>query len=251
MTKRRVFVNLTLICEKGFLLLCFIVPGVRAADPCTDYIEINDTTLTTTNIPSDVASITCQSFTPLNWYRYTGTDDGLLTNQCPTGLQCGSDTQIWINDSFPIVSDGEKLVNICVHKNNSCCSSKNKLSIKNCTTFLVYFFIPTPAPMCVNYCFFDDEPPPVTVDPGKLTTDPGKVNTPGSTNNDTSGSTNNDTPGSTNNDWVLPVVVSVVCVIIAIAGVVITTIVCKLKNKRKQTVGVEVAKDQYHASGYH
>ncbi|KAL4233729.1 Oncoprotein-induced transcript 3 protein [Mactra antiquata] len=91
------FDKLVWIYFKTVICMYVIVPNIQTIDPCTDYIEINDTFLTTTYRPSDVSSIKCLTYQEFKWYRYTGTHDGLLTSQCPTGLQCGSHTQIWIN----------------------------------------------------------------------------------------------------------------------------------------------------------
>ncbi|KAL4224569.1 hypothetical protein ACF0H5_015270 [Mactra antiquata] len=130
--------------------------GIARADPCFDYMELNDTTLTTDYIAPDIANITCPTFKPLKWYRYTGTDDGLLTNQCPTGLQCGSNQQVWINDTFPTVDEGERLTKLCIHTGSSCCSATRLIKMKNCTNYMVYFLIPTPK--CTNYCFQSTQP---------------------------------------------------------------------------------------------
>ncbi|XP_053385221.1 oncoprotein-induced transcript 3 protein-like [Mercenaria mercenaria] len=100
---------------------------------------------------SDRNNVTCQTLAPFRWYRYTGTDEGYLTNACPEDFQCGSYSQIWLNDSLPDVNEGETLKSVCIRKKNSCCAAKTTIRAKNCTDFVIYFIIPVPD--CANYCY--------------------------------------------------------------------------------------------------
>ena len=64
-------------------------------DPCFFYQEINDTTMTMGYVLGPSDSNICDTIVP-GWTRFTGSDEGLMATRCPTGRECGSDNQVWM-----------------------------------------------------------------------------------------------------------------------------------------------------------
>lgn len=89
------------------------------------------------------------------WYRVLDSDKSkelALPQFCPESGSCGTDSPIWLNDSYPEVADGIVVKTVCVRSTNSCCETSFTIKVKNCSSY--YSFNLTNVPMCnQRYCF--------------------------------------------------------------------------------------------------
>lgn len=108
---------------------------------------------------------TCDMYFKSNWYIVK---NATALNHCPKLGYCGVTYPAWVKGTFPTLEDGIVNRTACVKFGNICCNESKTIQMKNCTTFLVYYFVPlTSCPMA--YCFESDlpcEPPTTTPVPG-------------------------------------------------------------------------------------
>ncbi|XP_060552302.1 uncharacterized protein LOC132713670 [Ruditapes philippinarum] len=108
---------------------------------------------------------TCDMYFKSNWYIVK---NATALNHCPKLGYCGVTYPAWVKGTFPTLEDGIVNRTACIKFGNICCNESKTIQMKNCTTFLVYYFVPlTSCPMA--YCFESDlpcEPPTTTPVPG-------------------------------------------------------------------------------------
>ncbi|WAR29049.1 hypothetical protein MAR_002617, partial [Mya arenaria] len=118
---------------------------------CGNYTNLTETTLRTDNSNPRHIPI------PVGWYRYTGTDAGIMATSCPKGNnQCGAKQQVWIKGGLPAVSTGPVDVDACIRIENPngeplCCDLQNTICVENCGVFYIYLFRPLRGD--TNFCF--------------------------------------------------------------------------------------------------
>ncbi|XP_053384588.1 fibropellin-1-like isoform X6 [Mercenaria mercenaria] len=128
--------------------------GLGCFNPCKNHTIVNDSTRLTSITKVSNESALCDNFAP-GWYRFGATLKGAMTTECPADSQCGSDMQIWINDTLPTTTDDIVKKQICVKTDSECCGMERQVRIKNCTKYFVYFLVPSPADLCARYCMQD------------------------------------------------------------------------------------------------
>nr|XP_022290012.1 oncoprotein-induced transcript 3 protein-like [Crassostrea virginica]XP_022290013.1 oncoprotein-induced transcript 3 protein-like [Crassostrea virginica] len=76
----------------------------------------------------------CDRYITPQWYRV---DDVMLT-KCPQLLTCGTLYPVWLNGTFPNISEGVVDRIACKVSFVSCCSKTYNIQIKNCGSFYAY-----------------------------------------------------------------------------------------------------------------
>ncbi|OWF39667.1 cell wall integrity and stress response component 2-like [Mizuhopecten yessoensis] len=123
------------------LVLCLGIPASVTADPCLTYENF---TADSTRSPSHVESVynnkNCDAVLTEKWYRLIGDAGTDLTNDSSVLVSggCGTQYQLWMNDTMPDVSEGTVDRKICMTSPFSNCHSSFTVQVKNCCSFRVY-----------------------------------------------------------------------------------------------------------------
>lgn len=113
-------------------------------DPCSDgnYKDLNNTDRSVTYIGPSVDD-KCDSTDLANewlyWYRVSGNAGNALAAVTPPDNDaCGTDTQLYLEGSHPIPSDGKVTRTICSRTKNQVCQNQESIEVINCGAFYVY-----------------------------------------------------------------------------------------------------------------
>nr|XP_022317710.1 oncoprotein-induced transcript 3 protein-like [Crassostrea virginica] len=108
--------------------------NVGSADPCTTASSLFEPYARTTNCPYDGTVAPCDRYITPGWY----TADDVILDQCPVLNSCGAVYPVWMNGTFPLVSDGVVTRTLCKTGFEGCCVRDYDLQIKNCGSHYVY-----------------------------------------------------------------------------------------------------------------
>ncbi|XP_053403797.1 oncoprotein-induced transcript 3 protein-like [Mercenaria mercenaria] len=151
---------------KRILLLCLVLffVSIDSQDPCyaANHQTFPQDSLGSRNEVCDPkVSPICDYYLKDDWYVL---ENATLMNHCPIKGNCGVAYPTWMNGGFPRVQDGEVNQTACIKMDGDCCKMNVTMTIKNCTSFFVFYLPSLPAcPMA--YCFKSTMPcdPPTTV----------------------------------------------------------------------------------------
>lgn len=97
---------------------------------------------------SNLNNLYCDITLLNKWYK----SENKIATSVPKIGSCGTTYPIWMNGTFPKVSDGIVSRTACVNTVNGPCDKSYNIEVKNCTIFYAYHLVPTTA--CnERYCF--------------------------------------------------------------------------------------------------
>ncbi|KAH3795250.1 hypothetical protein DPMN_148798 [Dreissena polymorpha] len=102
-------------------LLCFL--AIEYTDADLDPCDIN------------LYDLLCDSYLPTDWYI---SENAVMLNHEPKTGSCGVAVPLWLQDSFPKLSDGIMDRMVCVKTDDNACKETITIQIKNCTSSYVY-----------------------------------------------------------------------------------------------------------------
>ncbi|CAG2253688.1 unnamed protein product [Mytilus edulis] len=146
-------------------LICILVQGNTAVDPCTNYSKVYRSDSRGTNCLVEIKSpAVCDRLLKPGWYKAEANGISLeMASSCPPMYSCGTENQLWMDGRSPSVSDGVVNRKVCIRDTgpNDCCNKSRQIQIKNCGSFYVYNLSYTDE--CNQaYCFgFTNTPPPI------------------------------------------------------------------------------------------
>ncbi|XP_062586749.1 uncharacterized protein LOC134248353 isoform X2 [Saccostrea cucullata] len=120
-------------------------------DPCTSYTDISDLLKRIPSYKQDVMPL-CDNHLTTGWYRA----GYLKMPTSPPSLgSCGTNYPYWLNGDHP-PTNLMKNVKVCKVGTTNQCSQEIELSVKNCSSYMVYHL---PKVNCCNsaYCFESDQ----------------------------------------------------------------------------------------------
>ncbi|XP_052101114.1 von Willebrand factor D and EGF domain-containing protein-like isoform X2 [Mytilus californianus] len=85
------------------------------------------------------------------WYRIKSENGDQIPTYPPGAFHCGTNYPVWMNGTFPIVSDGNLTVAACLQTENSTCETSFNVQIRNCGNYFIYFLQNTTKNAA--YCF--------------------------------------------------------------------------------------------------
>ena len=86
----------------------------------------------------------CDNNLNYGWYRFLNISGITMPTTCPPRDTCGTTFPGWLNGDHPTVEDGEVSRTVCFTRSlRRCCSSSHNIRVRNCTSFYVYFLVPT------------------------------------------------------------------------------------------------------------
>lgn len=108
--------------------------GTAGGDPCTLAETLYEPYARAENCEFNSVYAPCDRYIVPGWYK----SDDLVMDQCPGVNSCGTVYPIWMNGTFPLVSDGVVSRTLCMSGFADCCARQYELQIKNCGTSYVY-----------------------------------------------------------------------------------------------------------------
>nr|XP_022291423.1 uncharacterized protein LOC111102827 [Crassostrea virginica]XP_022291424.1 uncharacterized protein LOC111102827 [Crassostrea virginica] len=128
------------------------------SDPCSNTFEhalLKDDGFRSPACRRSQSDPLCDDTLVEDWYLLQPSDGSSylrIHRECPTIGTCGTEKPIWMNGTYPAVSDGEVLRQMCVRTAFSCCQDSFQVKVKNCSAFLTFKL--KPVPKCnQRYCF--------------------------------------------------------------------------------------------------
>lgn len=101
----------------------------------------------------------CDRLLPEGWYRFSSPAGSLLPTECPGGNYCGTQIPVWMKGSIPTVRQGVVATTACINQDRECCVGELDIAVRNCSDFVTYRLVPTPA--CnMGYCVGEGVPCP-------------------------------------------------------------------------------------------
>ncbi|KAL5014705.1 hypothetical protein ScPMuIL_008975 [Solemya velum] len=137
-----------------FLLVATVKQEVSAFDPClsSEHQDIPHLIGRSTNCPQAIKSF-CDNYLLPGWYKVP------LHTPMPTTCveinSCGAAFPIWMNGTFPRVTEGIVEREACMTYFDNCCADTIPIKMKHCSTFLVYW-LDTADSCPLMYCFGTD-----------------------------------------------------------------------------------------------
>ena len=87
-----------------------------------------------------------------NWYLFLNISGISMPTTCPPLDTCGTLYPGWLEGDHPTVDEGKVKRAVCFSKGlGRCCKKRSFIRVKNCSSFYVYYLVPTPCPY--RYCF--------------------------------------------------------------------------------------------------
>ncbi|XP_058943681.2 uromodulin isoform X1 [Pocillopora verrucosa] len=100
----------------------------------------------------DLYKTECDQNLNADWYRFLDIPGITMPTECPHDNTCGTTFPGWLNGDHPTVDEGEVKGTVCFSKgSNRCCEETSFIRVKNCSSFYVYYLVPTKCPY--RYCF--------------------------------------------------------------------------------------------------
>ena len=72
------------------------------------------------------------------WYRFQGAAGNRMLDKCVPRYRCGTEHPGWLNGTHPTVAEGVVIRNVCFSDGENCCTVRNIIKVKNCSTYYVY-----------------------------------------------------------------------------------------------------------------
>ena len=121
--------------------------GISCNGCCSDnvYTKLNNPRRSINSIWKYGQQPLCDRNLPWGWYRFTSYVGGQMPSSLVRPNHCGTVAPIWIKGKHPSVKDGAATRKACINFfgwRNGCAQSFN-ITIRNCSSFYVYFLRPT------------------------------------------------------------------------------------------------------------
>ncbi|RMX47711.1 hypothetical protein pdam_00012326, partial [Pocillopora damicornis] len=146
------------ICESGFTFKgyrCLCPPGFEGencekADVCQLNTVLHDVDRDVSH--HDPEKTECDQNLNPDWYRFLDIPGITMPTECPDPDKCGTSFPGWLSSSHPTVTEGEVAGTVCFSRSSDmCCHQSKNIRVKNCSSFYVYYLVPTSCPY--RYCF--------------------------------------------------------------------------------------------------
>ncbi|XP_071136701.1 uncharacterized protein [Mytilus edulis] len=123
-------------------LICILVQGSTAIDPCTSYSTVHRSDSRGTNcFVEQKSTAVCDRLLKPGWYKAEANGISLeMASSCPPMYSCGTESQLWMDGKSSSVSDGVVNRKVCIRDTapNDCCNVSMQIQMKNCGSFYVY-----------------------------------------------------------------------------------------------------------------
>ena len=94
----------------------------------------------------------CDHNLNIGWYRFLNISGITMPTACPPRYTCGTLYPGWLTGDHPTVDEGEVRRAVCFSNGLGwCCKKTSSIRVKNCSSFYVYYLVPTQCPY--RYCF--------------------------------------------------------------------------------------------------
>ncbi|VDI76668.1 Hypothetical predicted protein [Mytilus galloprovincialis] len=143
---------------KIFCFTIFYISTSTAANPCRDYVELDDWRRSVSN--GDTYQL-CDTFLVPGWYRVISQAGQEMPTECIRGgFRCGTTDTVWMNGTFPDAEEVKNVTACASDYNDNCCANSYDIQVKNCSGYYVYNLVPTKS--CPQaYCFGYELPCPL------------------------------------------------------------------------------------------
>ena len=97
-------------------------------------------------------NLRCDDNLVTGWYRIQGAAGDRMPDKCVLQYRCGTKYPGWLDGTHPTVAEGVVTRVVCYNKwGSGCCSSRDIIKVKNCSSYYVYE-LQKPPSCNLRYC---------------------------------------------------------------------------------------------------
>ena len=95
----------------------------------------------------------CDKEIVTGWYRFQGAAGDRMPDKCVLRFRCGTKHPGWLNGTHPTIADGVVTRTVCFSWTKNCCSRRNIIKVRNCSSYYAYELQRPPSlSWCLRYC---------------------------------------------------------------------------------------------------